>query len=73
MTTPARRPQARWLKVMLLISLALVVIGVYRCTMELTPEPEGAATPDGAAASSGDSAEAPDSVSATSRLSEEIR
>ena len=31
------RAQSPWLKVMLLVSLALVVIGVYRCSAELAP------------------------------------
>ena len=31
------RAQSPWLKVMLLVSLALVVIGVYRCSSELVP------------------------------------
>ena len=31
------RTQSPWLKVMLLVSLALVVIGVYRCSVELVP------------------------------------
>ncbi len=31
------RAQSPWLKVMLLVSLALVVIGVYRCSAELVP------------------------------------
>ena len=31
------RAQSPWLKVMLLVSLALVAIGVYRCSSELVP------------------------------------
>ena len=31
------RTQSPWLKVMLLVSLTLVVIGVYRCSAELAP------------------------------------
>lgn len=31
------RAQSPWLKVMLFVSLALVVIGVYRCSSELVP------------------------------------
>ncbi len=34
------RTQSPWLKVMFLVSLVLVVIGVYRCSSELVP-PEG--------------------------------
>jgi hypothetical protein len=32
------RSQSVWLRVLLLVSLLLIVIGVYRCSTELTPQ-----------------------------------
>ncbi len=34
------RSQALWLKVLLFVSLSMVVVGVYRCSVELTPVTE---------------------------------
>ncbi|MBN2565484.1 MAG: hypothetical protein JXB46_07210 [Candidatus Eisenbacteria bacterium] len=37
MASDGWRSQSPWLKVLLLVSLTLIAIGVYRCSMELKP------------------------------------
>jgi hypothetical protein len=32
------RSQSVWLKLMLLVSIVLIAVGMYRCSMELTPQ-----------------------------------